>query len=79
MINILKCFPFPLKCFQAEKRNILHYQCLCVVSVTVSIDFYLLLQMHTRRFYLYVINKLENVSLATAVAGRNGCSTIDFI
>jgi len=62
MINILKCFPFSLKCFQAEKRNILHYQCLCVVSVTVCIDFYFLLQMHIRRFHMYMINKLGNVS-----------------
>lgn len=75
----LSAFLFLLSAFKQKKGNILHYQCLCVVSVTVSIDFYLLLQMHIRRFYLYMINKLGNVSWATAVARINGGSTIDLI
>lgn len=82
MINILKCFPFSLKCFQAEKkkkRYILHYQYFCIVSVTVSIDFYLLLQTHFRRFYLYMINKLGYTSRARTVFGINSGSVIGFI
>lgn len=80
MINILKCLSTK-KCLSAKKkkkkRYILHYQCLCVVSVTI--DFYLLLQMHIRRLYLYMINKLGNISWARTVAGVNGGGVIDLI
>lgn len=80
MINILKCFPFSLKCFQAEKKKCIALSVfVCVVSVTVSIDFYFLLQIHIRRFYLYMINKLRNACWATAEDGINDGSVIDLI
>lgn len=80
MINILKCFPFSLKCFQAEKKKCIALPVfVCVVSVTVSIDFYFLLQIHIRRFYLCMINKLRNVCWATAEDGINDGSAIDLI
>lgn len=75
----LSAFLFLLSASRQKKISILHHQCLCVVIVTASIDFYLMLQMHIRRFYPYMTNKLGNVLWATAVAGINSGSTIAFI